>query len=358
MNPLHLEYKRTRRNALVLLVLLAFAGAALDYFWGLQQRLAQRQAMLHAAAEDLDHQLKPFVELLHTLTVDATQQLQQTALPTSATQPLQGSQWSISTAAVAFSAAEVQLLNQLRTFFQLSQRTLPSLEHVYYASMSGTWYQPAERVQPWQQTQAELFSQKYQQQAREALPKVWLTKVQTDSSRYLLVSPVYLQQQWVGEFILELDLTHLLKNAAIAQDGAKLQLFDEGGELLVAVGGSESSEPQQLHTSDKLRMLSTLPLSLHVEPDLQRTFADESLDFIVQLLLFLATLFTLFWYFQQRFRSKVLSPFLRLQVHVDRLAKGDPQGVRQIPSDWQTLFRQLDQLRLQDPKEDMNQKNR
>jgi hypothetical protein len=224
--------------------------------------------------------------------------------------------------------------------------------------MSGTWYQPAERVQPWQQTQAELFSQKYQQQAREALPKVWLTKVQTDSSRYLLVSPVYLQQQWVGEFILELDLTHLLKNAAIAQDGAKLQLFDEGGELLVAVGGSESSEPQQLHTSDKLRMLSTLPLSLHVEPDLQRTFADESLDFIVQLLLFLVTLFTLFWYFQQRFRSKVLSPFLRLQVHVDRLAKGDPQGVRQIPSDWQTLFRQLDQLRLQDPKEDMNQKNR
>jgi len=349
MNPLHLEYKRSQRTALLLVLLLALSAAAVDYFWGLQQRLSQRQAMLYSATEDLEHQLLPLLELLKVLQQEALQQLS-AELPTSQPQPLPGAQWSLdNTQQKQLSTTELQMLQQLQPLLLFSQRSVAAVRQLSYLSANGVWYQPQAQPSVAAEQLSELYWQQFQPQQLLTMPQVRLHKLQTHPASYVLSIAVVHQQQLHGEFLLEFDLPLLLQKTARAQQGAQLQLFNESGDLLLAVNNGELSpapaEVQPMHHSDQLKMLTALPLSLHIEAEHYQTFSVEVFDFIVHFLLFLLVLLLLLAYCRRRYRAKVLSPFQRLLVHIERLLRGDAQGVRNVPTDWQPLFRQIEQLK-------------
>jgi hypothetical protein len=349
MNPLHLEYKRSQRTALLLVLLLALSAAAVDYFWGLQQRLSQRQAMLYSATEDLEHQLTPMLELLQLLQQEAVQQLALDA-PTSPASPLPGAQWSLDkTQQKQLSSTELQMLQQLQPLLLFSQRSVAGVRQLSYLSANSVWYQPQTQRSGTAEALSELYWQQFQPQQLLTMPQVRLHKLQTQPASYVLSIAIFHQQQWQGEFLLEFDLPLLLQKTARAQQGAQLQLFNESGDLLLAVSNGEllsvPTQVQPMHHSDQLKMLTVLPLSLHIEAEQYQTFSIEMVDFIVHFFLFLLVLLLLLAYCRRRYRAKVLSPFQRLLVHIDRLLRGDAQGVRNVPVEWQPLFRQVEQLK-------------
>lgn len=349
MNPLHLEYKRSQRIALLLVLLLALSAAAVDYFWGLQQRLSQRQAMLYSATEDLEHQLTPMLELLQLLQQEAEQQLA-LDIPASPTRPLPGIQWSLDkTQTQQLSTAELHMLQQLQPLLLFSQRSVAGVKQLNYLSANGVWYQPQTQQRAVAEPLSALYWPKFQPQLRATMPQTTLHKLQTQPASYVLSLAIFRQQQLQGELLLEVDLPLLLQKTARAQQGAQLQLFNESGDLLLAVSNGEvfttPAQPQLMHHSDQLKMLAVLPLSLHIEAEQYRTFSAEMIDFIVHFSLFLLVLLVLLAYCRRRYRAKVLSPFQRLLVHIDRLVRGDAQGVRNVPADWQPLFRQVAQLK-------------
>ncbi len=351
MNPLHLEYKRSQRIALLLVLLLALSAAAVDYFWGLQQRLSQRHAMLYSATEDLEHQLTPMLALLQLLQQEAEQQLAMDS-QASPVQPLPGIQWSLDkTQTRQLSTAEQQMLQQLQPLLLFSQRSMVGVKQLSYVSASGLWYQPQTQQSAVAEAISALYWQQFQPQLRATMPQTTLHKLQTKPTSYVLSLAIFRQQQLQGELLLEVDLPLLLQKTARAQPGAQLQLFDESGDLLLAVSNGEllprPTQPQLMHHSDQLKMLTVLPLSLHIEAEQYQTFSAEILDFIVHFALFFLVLLVLLTYCRRRFRAKVLSPFQRLLVHIDRLVRGDAQGVRNVPTDWQPLFRQVEQLKPQ-----------
>lgn len=349
MNPLHLEYKRAQRTALLLVILLALSAAAVDYFWGLHQRLNQRQAMLYSATEDLEHQLVPVLELLTLLQQEAVSALSAES-SLSQSPSLAGSQWSLDkTQPQQLSTTEQQMLQQLQPLLLFSQRSVASVRQLNYLSASGVWYQPQTERSTTAAALSELYWPQFQHQQQLTQPQVRLHKLPTHPASYVLSIALVAQQQLLGELVLEFDLPLLLQKTAKAQQGAQLQLFNESGELLLAVSNGEllptAAQTPLMHHSDQLKMLTVLPLSLHIEAEQYQMFSVEIVDFIVHFLLFLLSLLLLLAYCRRRYRARVLSPFQRLLVHVDRLLRGDAQGVRNVPKDWQPLFRQLEQLK-------------
>jgi hypothetical protein len=369
MNPLHLEYKRARLSSLVLIVLLALCAATIDYFWGLQQRLSQRQALLFSATEDLEHQLSPLIALLKLVQQDAGQQLaiansvdaqddtkvdaaKNELVPVS----LPGVKWSLSTSEQQLlKPEEVAMLQRLQPLMLLSQRTVSGVQQLSYLSAQGIWYQPQAQTQAaaeqfarqyWRQYQQHLTQNAQQQLTR---PLISLKKITTSSASYVLTIGIFRQREFLGELLLEFDLPALLQKTAKAQLGSQLRLFDEGGELLLAVAHGEvlaaRADDLSMHHGEQLKMLSQLPLSLHMTADRHHTFTTELMNFLVHFFLFLAGLLVLLMYCRRRFRTKVLSPFQRLLVHMERIVRGDAQGVRNVPTDWQSIFRQVDQLK-------------
>jgi hypothetical protein len=369
MNPLHLEYKRARLSSLVLIVLLALCAATIDYFWGLQQRLSQRQALLFSATEDLEHQLSPLIALLKLVQQDAGQQLaiansvdaqDDTKVDAAKNEPvpvpLPGLQWSLSTSEQQLlRPEEVAMLQRLQPLMLLSQRTVSGVQQLSYLSAQGIWYQPQAQTQAaaeqfarqyWRQYQQHLTQNAQQQLTR---PLISLKKITTSSASYVLTIGIFRQREFLGELLLEFDLPALLQKTAKAQLGSQLRLFDEGGELLLAVAHGEvlaaRADDLSMHHGEQLKMLSQLPLSLHMTADRHHTFTTELMNFLVHFFLFLAGLLVLLMYCRRRFRTKVLSPFQRLLVHMERIVRGDAQGVRNVPTDWQSIFRQVDQLK-------------
>ncbi len=349
MNPLFNEYKRSQLRTLLVVLCLAFAAAVIDYFIALNQRIAQQQTLLNSAVEDLEHQLSPLLHLLKVLKADA--QLSLLAEQTiDASTPLAGVQWSVDAEhpEATLSDAEVAMLQQLYPKLQHSQRSTLAIRQFNYVSNNGVWFSTTEGRTAALELQSEVYWQQKKQQHKLGLPDIRLHKVDAGESRFLLVIPLQNKEQHVGELLLEIDLANMLKLVATAQLGARVMLMDDVGQPLLTVEKLQvvaSASKDLVHHSDNLKTLEQLQLTLHLEPMHIASVSRELLNFIGHMLLYLVTLLLLSFYHRRRFKVKVLSPFHRLLVHIDRLRRGDPQGVRSIPADWVQVFHQVEQIR-------------
>lgn len=187
-----------------------------------------------------------------------------------------------------------------------------------------------------------------QQQHKLTGPEIRLHKVDAAEAVFLLAIPLQNKEQMVGELLLEFDLATMLKLVTKGQRGARIQLMNDVGQTLLTAEKMQvlANPPQDMgHHSDNLKGLEQLNLTLHLEPVHIASLSSELLNFFGHLMLYLATLLILSFYLRRRFKTKVLSPFHRLLIHIERLRRGDNQGVRNIPSDWVQVFHQVDQIR-------------
>ncbi len=347
MNPLYNEYKKARLYTLLLVAALAVTAATVDYFLALNQRIVQRQQLLLSAAEDLEHQLAPVAHLLQVLKQDAEASvLQAQPAPTS----LYGQQWSLQPSATGLELSDVEkaMLNGLLPQLQMAQRTSNIVKQFSYLSASGVWYVPVEQRSAALELEAQLFWQQKEQLHKLNHQELQLHRIKAAETVFMLSVPLQQNNQILGELVLNFDLAAMLQRVAKGQQDSTLQLLNDIGEPLLAIAQGQvmlDADTEALHHSDRLRTLNILPVTLHLEPQDARSALAELRDLFGHFLLYLLTLLSLWWYFRRRFRSKVLAPFQRLLVHVERLGRGDPQGVRHIPADWLELFHQVEQLR-------------
>ncbi|OBP16601.1 hypothetical protein A5320_04185 [Rheinheimera sp. SA_1] len=349
MNPLHTEYKRSQLRTFIVVLCLAFSAAVFDYFIALNQRIAQQQNLLNSAVEDLEHQFSPLLHLMTVLKADAELSLL-AEQPSDASKPLTGMLWSVVAEQpdATLSDAEVAMLQQLMPKLQHSQRSTVVIRQFSYVSNSGVWYSTNDGRTAAQELQSELYWEQKQQQHKLGLPDIRLHKVDAAEAIFLLAIPLQKKEQHVGELLLELDLAFMLKLVAKAQQGARVQLMNDVGQALLTVEKMQvvPVQPQDLiHHSDNLKSLEQLNLTLHLEPVHIASVSSELMSFMGHVLLYLATLMLLAIYLRRRFKTKVLSPFHRLLVHIERLRRGDIQGVRNIPADWGQVFQQVEQIR-------------
>ena len=357
MNPLYKEYKRSRLYSLVLIFALAMAAALVDYFLALNQRIVQRQQLLVSAAEDLEHQLAPVAHLLKVLKQDAETSLLQ---ETPAVAELEGQQWSLSSTEqnLQLSQVEKRMLTALLPQLRSIQRTSTSIKQFSYLSSSGVWYVPVEQRSAALELEAQLFWQQKQQQHKLSQTELRLQRIKAAETAFMLSVVIGSGHQPLGELVLNVDLATMLQLVAKGQQDSTLQLLNDIGEPVLAISQGQvllDTATEALHHSDNLRTLAILPLTLHLETANSRSLVAELGDLVGHFLLYLLTLLLLWWYCRRRFRTKVLAPFQRLIVHVERLERGDPQGVRHVPADWMELFHQIEQLR---PKTNQDQNNR
>lgn len=357
MNPLYKEYKRSRLYSLVLIFALAMAAAMVDYFLALNQRIVQRQQLLLSAAEDLEHQLVPVAHLLKVLKQEAEASL---LLDTPVVAELEGQQWSLLAAEpkLQLSDDEKRLLTALLPQLKSIQKTSTIVKQFSYLSANGVWYVPVEQRSAALELEAQLFWQQKQQQHKLNQSELRLHRIKAAETAFMLSVGIGKGNQILGELVLNLDLATMLQLVAKAQQDSTLQLLNDIGEPVLAISQGQvliDAETEALHHSDSLRTLTILPLTLHLETANSRSVTAEFGDLAGHFLLYLLTLLLLWWYCRRRFRTKVLAPFQRLLVHVERLERGDPQGVRHVPNDWMELFHQVEQLR---PKTNQDQNSR
>lgn len=356
MNPLYKEYKRSRLYTLVLIFTLAMAAAMVDYFLALNQRIVQRQQLLLSAAEDLEHQLVPVAHLLKVLKQDAEASL----LQDSAVVEPEGQQWSLlpEQPELQLSDDEKRLLTALLPQLKSIQKTSTMVKQFSYLSASGVWYVPVAQRSAALELEAQLFWQQKQQQHKLNQSELRLHRIKAADTAFMLSVGIGRSNQMLGELVLNLDLATMLQLVAKAQQDSTLQLLNDIGEPILAIAQGQvltDTQTEALHHSDSLRTLTVLPLTLHLEAANSRSVSAELGDLAGHFLLYLLTLLLLWWYCRRRFRTKVLAPFQRLLVHVERLERGDPHGVRHVPNDWLELFHQVEQLR---PKINQDQNSR
>jgi hypothetical protein len=349
MNPLYIEFKRSQRRTLILVLCLAFTAAVFDYFITLNQRISQQQTLLNSAGEDLEHQLSPLVHLMKVLKADAELSLM-TEQSVDDAKPLTGMQWPVSeeNPDAQLSEAEMAMLQQLAPKLQYGQLSSSVIRQFNYVSNNGVWYSASEGRTAALELQSVLYWQQKQQLHKLGLSDIRLHKVASAESRFLLAIPLQKKEQFVGELLLDLDLGTMLKLVAKAQQGARVTVMDDVGQPLLTVDRLQvvASLPKDMtRHRDNLKPLELLQLTLHLEPLHIASLSRELFNFVGHLLLYLVTLLMLSFYHRRRFKTKVLSPFHRLIVHIDRLGRGDPQGVRNIPGDWVQVFHQVEQIR-------------
>lgn len=350
-NPLLNEQKRLRRNSLVLLVLLAVSMALLDYLIALSDRQALRQAQLNAATADLDHQLLPLLHLTHALQQEAELILQQgeqaqelnkgqvTALPSGdADAPV-----------MPYTAEEVRLLNELEPWFRQHLKSSRYLRNISYLSVGRQWFQLADRGPTAAETAIAVASQISQ------LPLLTLNSepvnllvVDRDHQLFALHSVVRNSKNIIGHLVLEIDLAAMLKQVTIPLAGSTLMLMDKDASVLIAAKDnllSSTTLYDGQDANDSVQHLDIVPLVLHIQPDRLQDIQMELKRFVAELLFYSMPLLVLYFYMLFRFKRNVLRPFARLLIHIARLERGDVQGVRHVPVEWDSVFKQTEQLR-------------
>ena len=352
MNPLFNEYKRSRFRTMVVIVLLAFSAAIIDYFMALNQRISQQQQLLTAAVEDLDHQFNPLFHLVQVLKQDAEHSLAAADRgdESLAAVDLPGSQWPLTEQrqTTRLAAAEVSMLQQLTPKLLHSQRSTLQVRQLSYVSARGIWYSSRSQPTAAQELQSKLYWEGRQQLSQLSRQQIRLQKLLAAEPVYLLSVPILAKDQQVGELVMEFELSMMLKLVAKAQQGASVRLVDETGNSLLLIDDMQESlrdNDNFVYHSDNMKSLSALPITLILEPAKAAAVLTELVDFIGHLMLYLLALTLLFWYSRRRFKNKVLSPFHRLLIHIDLLNKGDPQGVRSVPTEWGAVFQQVEQVR-------------
>ncbi|WP_031567003.1 hypothetical protein [Rheinheimera texasensis] len=350
-NPLLNEQKRLRRNSFVLLLVLAFAMALLDYLVALSERLDLRQAQLNAATADFDHQLLPLLHLATVFQHEAGQLLQKpaTAVPQLIAQQMALKVTEQDNNAKPLSADEISMLNQLEPWFRQQLKTSRYLLNISYISEGQQWVHftdaDARSVEL-----ATIAAKQINAMAHLQLNSTSANMLVLDElkQRYALHIPVRQDKNLVGHLLLEVDLLSMLQQVKMTQHGAMLMLMDKVGKVLLATQDGQLADSSSYNGSDQndsLQHLEALPFALHIQPDSAADTKAELLRFATEVALYLVPMWLLYLYMLTRFKRKVLRPFARLLIHIARLERGDVQGVRHVPVEWDSVFKQAEQLR-------------
>lgn len=341
INPVYYEYRRSTLLGVILVLLLSLAGAVVHYLRSVDDRVARSQQQLQALSVQLDAEFSPVLVFAEAVRRTALTKLALPA-PDTATEltVLQLNSVQSETLSTA-EDVELQMLSRLWPYFELAQQAQSHLTGMYYVSEQGFAVNGQTR---WPDYVADQLVDWLNRQTPEA-------SYQRDISYHsaflpeqaALTLPLYADDIKLGKFVFSVSLKTLL--APLQQiNAANVVLLDTSGEVI----HSASALSANMVTDHMLQVqrLNAMPWSVALLEAKGSVFAAGFKEFIWHWLAYAVLLSCLLAAMQYRYRRRTLSPFNRLQVHVERLLKGQEHGVRHVPQGqgWRELFDRILQL--------------
>ncbi|MDX5406160.1 MAG: cache domain-containing protein [Chromatiaceae bacterium] len=348
-NPVYYEYRRSSRLGVIVVVALATLGATLHYFRSVEQRVSQTTAHLHTLSQQLDAEFAPVLAFSQAMRRAALTKL---TLPPLVTAPesvpllqlADGTVHESSTFTDAQMQTELQMLGQLKPYFDLAEQTQPHLLAIYYFSEQGFVYHGqakwsdyvSDQITSWQRNNA----------AEPSYEREQIFYAEFISGQAALSLPLYQADRKLGRLVFALKLQPLLEPLYQQYANTEFMLLDQSGEL---ISSSVDSRLQSVNQHMlQIQRLRTMPWSLGVLEHKTSLFAAGLADFVWHWLSYALLLGCLLIALQYRFRRRTVSAVNRLLVHIDRLSKGQMQGVRHVPDGWTEVFDKVASLPVAD----------
>lgn len=346
-NPVYFEYRRSTLIGALLVVLLSIVGAAVHYLRSVDNQVTQHKATLTAAAQQLDSEFTPVQAFIDAVGRASLLKLALPALGSDDTLPLlrlsDGETLNVAIYDETNDSInnELMMLQLLQPYFYVAREAQPQLSGMYYISAQGYAYNGSVK---WADYTADQFRQWF-----DTLPNsLSYSREPTVMASFLpqqavILQPLYVEEQRLGYFVFALSFEVLMTPIYQQYPQVDFLLLDGAGKVVTA---SLAQLPKEVDAHLlQIQRLTQLPWSLALLEQKTSVFSSGVADFVWHWISYLVLLAVLLYALQYRFRRKTLSPVNRLTVHIDRLARGQMQGVRRIPYGWDEVFHRVSDIR-------------
>jgi hypothetical protein len=345
-NPVYIEYKRSSLLGVLLVLTLSLVGATVHYLLTIDSKVVHSKSQLDNAVKQLDSTLLPLMGFAEALRRNAQIKLQLPAIQNDNSLPVLSVATADSEQLPLYSEnaalnLELQMLLRLQPYFELAGETQPLVKGLYYFSEQGFAYNGAVKWPDYLTEQLLKWRHNTKQTLSFERDVVFYSHFSPQQAAMMV--PLSYQDKKLGSFLYILATDSLLAPVHGQHPQLDFMLLDQSGEL---VGGAANIKRPQRADEHMLQVqrLSSTPWSLAVLEHKTNVFAAGLQTFFWHWLGYLLLLGTLLIALQWRYRKRTLSPVSRLIVHIDRLAAGQPHGVRHIPQGWAGVFDKVYQL--------------
>lgn len=344
--PVYTEYKRSSLLGGLLVLALSLIGATAHYLLTIDNKVEHSKTQLNNAAQQLDSTLLPLMGFAEALRRNAQVKLQLPAIQSDDNVPVlsvakaETEQLSLYNENAALNM-ELQMLLRLQPYFELAGETQPVVKGLYYFSEHGFAYNGAAK---WPDYLAEQLSKWWQDTAQTLnFERDIVFYSHFSPQQAAMMVPLSYQDKKLGSFLYIVATDALLAPVHSQYPQLDFMLLDQSGELVGGAGNIKRPQRADEHML-QIQRLGNTPWSLAVLEHKTNVFAAGMQTFFWHWLGYLLLLSMLLAALQLRYKKRTLSAVNRLIVHIDRLAAGQPHGVRHIPQGWAEVFDKVYQL--------------
>lgn len=347
-SPALVVYNRTVRFSILIIIMLSFAAAFIQFLLQFSSNLKSSQLQLEMFSQQMDAQISPVIQFAKAVTSRAQLGIQLNKAAENKIAVL-----SLTTGDVVqqrLSAdneslnQELQMLLQLQPYFDIAPASISPLKDLYYISEQGYAYNGQHKWSDYVIEQLAEWLQRYQRldNGYDRNPVFYKDFILEQAAMSV---PFYVNERKIGRFVLALELAPLLANLERNNPDRYFLLLDQAGSIVASskfING-DNLEQYQL----QVQRLADLPWSLALIDKQGSALSSGLASFILHWFSYAAVLLLLAWLLARRYKRKIMGPLQRLSIHIDRLAN-EQAGVRRIPDGWQDLFEKISELKTVD----------
>ncbi|SNY60156.1 hypothetical protein SAMN06297280_0022 [Arsukibacterium tuosuense] len=347
-SPAYTVYNRTVKFSLLIILLLSFFAAFIQFLLQFSTSVKSNQQQLEMFSQQMDAQLTPVLQFAEAVKNRAQLAVQLTAPAEDKIPVLSLTTGDLILHQLAGDSEplnqELQMLMQLQPYFDIAPASITSLKDLYYVSEQGYAYNGQHKWSDYVVEQLMEWLQRNQRSENgyDRNPVFYKDFILEQAAMSV---PFYVNERKTGRFVLALELAPLLESLEKNNPDRYFLLLDQAGNVVASsefING-DNLEQYQL----QIQRLAGLPWSIALIDKRRSLFSAGLGSFILHWLSYAAVLLLLAWLLAKRYKRKIMGPLQRLSIHIDRLAN-EQAGVRRIPDGWQDLFERVSQLRASD----------
>jgi len=344
-SPAYIVYDRTVKFSLLVILLLSFVAAFVQFLLQFSASQHNNQQQLKMFAQQMDAQITPVLQFAQAVTTRGQLAVQLAASEEEKIPLLSLTTGDVIVQQLAADSAptnqEMQMLLQLQPYFDIAPASIAPLKNLYYLSEQGYAYNGQHKWSDYVVEQLTAWLQRYQrlENGYDRNPVFYKDFILEQAAMSV---PFYVNERKIGRFVLALELAPLLVNLEKNNPDRYFLLLDQAGNVVASskfING-DNLEQYQL----QIQRLTGLPWSLGLIDKRSAVFHAGLGSFVLHWLSYAGVLFLLAWLLARRYKRKIIGPLQRLSIHIDRLAN-DQAGVRRIPDGWQSLFEKISRLK-------------
>ncbi|MBV2129044.1 hypothetical protein [Arsukibacterium indicum] len=347
-SPAFVVYTRTVRFSILIILMLSFAAAFIQFLLQFNSNFKNSQLQLEMFSQQMDAQISPVIQFAQAVTNRAQLGIQRAVSDESQIPVLSLTTGDLVQQKLNADSAplnqELQMLLQLQPYFDIAPASISPLKDLYYVSEQGYAYNGQHKWSDYVIEQLTDWLQRYQRSENgyDRNPVFYKDFILEQAAMSV---PFYVNERKIGRFVLALELAPLLANLERNNPDRYFLLLDQAGNVVASskfING-DNLEQYQL----QIQRLADLPWSLALIDKRGSALGSGLASFILHWFSYAAVLMLLAWLLARRYKRKIMGPLQRLSIHIDRLAN-EQAGVRRIPDGWQDLFEKISELKTTD----------